>query len=130
TGWTILSHFKQNPESRHIPVQIVTVEEERQHGLARGAYAYLNKSASSDRIGEALADLRRFVEPRRRRLLIIENPQTAQHGMVELLSYEETDIVVATDAESGLATLRASPFDCVALDLLLPHESGFELLAE
>ena len=37
TGWTILSHFKQNPETRHIPVQIVTVEEERQHGLARGA---------------------------------------------------------------------------------------------
>ena len=130
TGWTILSHFKQNPETRHIPVQIVTVEEERQHGLARGAYAYINKSSSSDHIGEALANLRKFVETRRRRLLIIENAETARHDMVNLLSYEEAEINVATDAESGLSNLRATPFDCVALDLLLPHESGFELLAE
>ena len=39
-GWTILSHLKQYPETRHIPVQIVTVEEERQHGLARGPTAF------------------------------------------------------------------------------------------
>src|SRR5690606_31339793 len=128
--WTLLSHFKQNPETRHIPVQIVTVEEERQHGLTRGAYAYINKSASSEHIGEALATLREFAEPRRRRLLIIENAATSQHDMVNLLSYAEADISVVADAESGLATMRTSTFDCVALDLLLADESAFELLAE
>ena len=39
-GWTVLSQLKQDPETRHIPVQIVTVEEERQHGLERGAFAF------------------------------------------------------------------------------------------
>ena len=52
-GWTILSYLKQNPETRHVPILIVTLDEERLHGLARGAFAYLNKSASSERIGEA-----------------------------------------------------------------------------
>ena len=37
-GWTVLSHLKQNPATRHIPVQIITLEEDRQHGLARGAF--------------------------------------------------------------------------------------------
>ena len=36
-GWTVLSHLKQDPTTRHMPVQIITMEEERQHGLAPGA---------------------------------------------------------------------------------------------
>src|SRR5438128_4686640 len=35
-GWTVLSHLKQDPATRHIPVQMVTLDEDRQHGLARG----------------------------------------------------------------------------------------------
>src|SRR5262249_8728658 len=42
-GWTVLSHLKQEPATRHIPVQIITLAEERQHGLERGAFAYLVK---------------------------------------------------------------------------------------
>jgi CheY-like chemotaxis protein len=39
-GWTVLNQLKLDPGTRHIPVQIVTLEEERQHGVARGAFAY------------------------------------------------------------------------------------------
>ena len=36
-GWTVLNHLKQDPATRHIPVQMLTLDEDRQHGLARGA---------------------------------------------------------------------------------------------
>src|SRR5690606_20783200 len=42
-GWTVLNHLKQDPATRHIPVQILTVEEERQYGLERGAFSFMNK---------------------------------------------------------------------------------------
>ena len=32
-GWTVLSQLKQNPLTRHIPVQIITLDEDRQHAL-------------------------------------------------------------------------------------------------
>jgi len=130
TGWTILSHLKQNPETRHIPVHIVTVDEERLHGLTRGAFAYLNKSASSERIGEALQNLFAFTSPRSRRLLIIENPDDKNHDMVDLLNLENVETTIAIDGKSALDALRKQLFDCVALDLLLPGGEGFELLAE
>ena len=38
-GWTVLSQLKQDSATRHIPVQIVTLDEDRHHGLARGAFA-------------------------------------------------------------------------------------------
>ena len=42
-GWNILSQLKQDPDIRHIPVQIITLDEDKQHGLARGAFRFLTK---------------------------------------------------------------------------------------
>src|SRR5436190_685874 len=53
-GWTVLSRLKQDAATRHIPVQIVTIEEERQHGLERGAFSFLNKPITTEGIETAL----------------------------------------------------------------------------
>ena len=53
-GWTVLSQLKQDPATRHIPVQIVTLDEDRHHGLARGAFAFLHKPATPDGSGGGL----------------------------------------------------------------------------
>src|SRR4029453_12740439 len=47
-GWPVLSQLKRDPATRHIPVQIVTLDEDRQHGLARGAYSYVGKPTTPD----------------------------------------------------------------------------------
>src|SRR5262249_31903436 len=49
-GWTVLSHLKMDPETRHIPVQIITLVEERQHGLERGAFAYTVKPITTEEL--------------------------------------------------------------------------------
>ncbi|HEX9048708.1 MAG TPA: HAMP domain-containing protein, partial [Verrucomicrobiae bacterium] len=47
-GWTVLNNLKLSPATRHIPVQIISVEEERQHGLSHGAFSYMIKPATTD----------------------------------------------------------------------------------
>ena len=47
-GWNVLSQFKRTLETRHIPVQILSMDEDRQQGLARGAFSYLNKPTTSE----------------------------------------------------------------------------------
>src|SRR5690606_25017674 len=42
-GWSVLSQLKHNPLTRHIPVQVVTLDDDRPHGLARGAFSFLTK---------------------------------------------------------------------------------------
>src|SRR5262249_9914777 len=51
-GWTVLSHLKQDPSTRHIPVQIITVEEERMQGLGHGAFSYLIKPTTTGELDE------------------------------------------------------------------------------
>src|SRR5579862_9275781 len=71
-GWTVLSQLKQDPATRHIPVQIVTLDEDRHHGLARGAFSFVQKPASSEGLKEALSRIKEFTLPRHRRLLVVE----------------------------------------------------------
>jgi CheY-like chemotaxis protein/signal transduction histidine kinase/HAMP domain-containing protein len=127
-GWNVLSQLKQNPLTRHIPVQIVSLDEDRQHGLARGAFAFVNKPTTREGIDEALSRIKEFAEPRRKRLLIVEDNRAEQMSIRELLGHDDIEIVNAETGSDALNTLQTQPCDCVVLDLRLPDMSGFEVL--
>jgi CheY-like chemotaxis protein/signal transduction histidine kinase/HAMP domain-containing protein len=127
-GWTVLSQLKQNALTRHIPVQIVSLDEDRQHGLARGAFAFVNKPTTREGIEEALSRIKEFAEPRRKRLLVVEDNQAEQMSIRELLGHDDIEIVNAGTGRDALNLLREEQCDCVVLDLRLPDMSGFEVL--
>jgi len=127
-GWTVLSQLKQNPSTRHIPVQIMTVEEERQHGLERGAFAYLNKPLTSEELDQAFERIKTFAAPRKRQLLVVEDDLAEQTSIIALLGHDDVETTVVGTGQQALAALRERPFDCVVLDLRLPDITGFELL--
>ena len=58
-GWTVLSQLKQDPLTRHIPVQIVTLDEDRQHGLARGAFSFVTKPSTTEDLKAAMGRITR-----------------------------------------------------------------------
>jgi len=127
-GWTVLSQLKHNPLTRHIPVQIITLDEDRQHALARGAFSFVNKPTTTEGVSAALSEIREYAKPRRKRLLIVEDNVAEQLSIRELLDHKDIEIVTADTGAGALLTLRESPCDCVVLDLRLPDMSGFEVL--
>jgi CheY-like chemotaxis protein/signal transduction histidine kinase/HAMP domain-containing protein len=127
-GWTVLSQLKQDPETRHIPVQIVSLDEDRQHGLARGAFSFITKPTTKDGLDAALSRLKAYAAPRRKRLLVVEDNAAEQMSIKELLGHDDLDIVTADSGAAALAALTEQPCDCVVLDLRLPDMSGFEVL--
>jgi HAMP domain-containing protein/CheY-like chemotaxis protein/signal transduction histidine kinase len=127
-GWTVLSQLKHNPLTRHIPVQIITLDEDRQHALARGAFSFVNKPTTTEGVSAALSQIREYARPRRKRLLIVEDNAAEQMSIRELLDHDDIEIVTTGTGAGALATMRDNPCDCVVLDLKLPDMSGFEVL--
>ena len=127
-GWTVLSQLKQNPLTRHIPVQIITLDEDRQHGLARGAFSFVTKPTTTEGVSAALARIKDYSVPRRKRLLIVEDNAAERLGISELLGHDDIEIVAAETGAEALQILHQEPCDCVVLDLKLPDMSGFEVL--
>jgi hypothetical protein len=127
-GWTVLSNLKRDPATRHIPVQIVTLDEDRQHGLARGAFAYVGKPTTADGLNVALSRIKAFSSPRRKRLLVVDDNPDELTSITALLAHDDIDITTASTGTAALIALREQVYDCAVLDLRLPDMSGFDVL--
>ncbi len=127
-GWTVLNHLKQDARTRHIPVQMLTLDDDRRHGLSRGAFAFVNKPTSTEGLEAALTRIRDFSQPRRKRLLVVEDNPAEQLSIRELLWHDDIDIDVVDSGTAALERLGESSYDCAVLDLRLPDMSGFEVL--
>ena len=80
-GWTVLNHLKQDPTTRHIPVQMLTLDEDRQHGLARGAFSFVTKPTTTEELEAALTRIKEYAQPRRKRLLVVEDNPAEQFSI-------------------------------------------------
>ena len=127
-GWSVLNQLKQDPTLRHIPVQMVTLDEDRQHGLARGAFSFLTKPTDTDGLDVALNRIKAFSAPRTRRLLVVEDNPAELLSIRELLGHDDVEIESAATGSDALARLGSEHFDCAVLDLRLPDMSGFTVL--
>jgi CheY-like chemotaxis protein len=127
-GWTVLNHLKQDPATRHIPVQIISVEEERLQGLGHGAFSYVIKPATTEDLKKAFDRVLAYAQSRHRRLLVVEDNEIERQSIVELLNNAGVEIATAASGTEAWDTLHAQKFDCIVLDLRLPDISGFELL--
>ncbi len=113
-GWTVLNHLKQDPATRHIPVQIISVEEERLQGLGHGAFSYLIKPATTDELKKAFDRVMQYAQSRRRHLLIVEDNEIERQSIVELLSHEDVEIASGGDrrgSPGGAAAKALRLFD-------------------
>jgi CheY-like chemotaxis protein len=127
-GWTVLNHLKQDPATRHIPVQMLTLDEDRHHGLARGAFAFVTKPTSPEALDEALNRIKEYASARRKRLLVVEDNPAEQLSIKELLGYDDIDVTVVGTGADALEAISDKSFDCVVLDLRLPDMTGFDVL--
>ena len=128
-GWTVLNHLKLDPATRHIPVQIITLEEERQHGLAHGAFSYLVKAPTT----EARGGLRSHqgLHARRAPSGCWSSRTTRSSGRVDRRAARprrHRDRGRRQRAARRSDALREQPSTACVLDLRLPDMTGFELL--
>src|SRR5262249_54493501 len=72
-GWTVLNNLKLDPLTRHIPVQVVTLDEERQHGLAHGAFSYILKAPTTAGLEAGLDRIKDYAAQATKRLLVVED---------------------------------------------------------
>jgi HAMP domain-containing protein/CheY-like chemotaxis protein/signal transduction histidine kinase len=127
-GWTILDRLKHDPATRHIPVHIISVEENWQRGLRLGAIDFLTKPATKESLSDALTTLHEFVDRPIKRLLVVEDDAVQQQSIAELIGDGDVETTAVTTGADALQALQRESFDCMVLDLGLPDMTGFQLI--
>ena len=127
-GWTILDRLKHDPATRHVPVHIISVEENWQRGLRLGAIDFLTKPATKESLSEALTTLHEFIDRPVKRLLVVEDDEAQQHSIAELIGDGDVETTAVATGADALEALQRESFDCMVLDLGLPDMTGFQLI--
>jgi CheY-like chemotaxis protein/signal transduction histidine kinase len=128
SGLTVLDRLKHNPATRHVPVQVVSAEDNTHAARSMGAAGTLLKPVAREQLVATLTALRERFASEERSVLIVEDNALQRESMCQLLTSDTTRVTAVDNAAAALERLRAATFDCMVLDLTLPDTSGYELL--
>jgi HAMP domain-containing protein/signal transduction histidine kinase/DNA-binding response OmpR family regulator len=129
-GWTILDRLKHDPVTRHIPVHVISGDENRRRGLALGAMTYLEKSVTKEKLNIAFDGIRHSLERRTKKLLIVAPEELRLTNWREALGGNGVEIVAVSSGGEALAVVRHQYLDAIALDLRLADIPAAQLVEE
>ncbi|MBC7542660.1 MAG: HAMP domain-containing protein, partial [Candidatus Sericytochromatia bacterium] len=127
-GWTVLDRLKHDPATRHIPVNIISVDEARQRARRLGARSFIQKPAMIEEIEEAMVSLVAFMDRSERRLLVVESHETEREAILRTVDNPDVTVTIVATGTAALASLNESEYDCMVLDLALPDMAASDLL--
>lgn len=128
-GWAVLDRLKHDPELRHLPVHIISVDDQRERALRQGAMSFLLKPVTRESLDAVLGETLSLVDSPTRRLLVVEDDARQRQAIVDLFSGGDVEIVAKASAAEALEALADSQFHCMIADLGLPDMSGADLIA-
>ncbi|KHL92282.1 diguanylate cyclase [Paenibacillus sp. IHB B 3415] len=120
-GWLVLEQLKNDIEVRHIPVCVMTVDEDEVLLLQRGAHDYFRKPVTNEELENALDRLNQFADKKTRNLLVAVQNEEERKQIIELLSNPDISLTAVDTARKALNQMNTKEFDCVVLDSGLPE---------
>lgn len=128
SGLSVLERLKRNPDTRHIPVHVVSATDRSQVARELGAIGFAIKPTTRERLVSAIEQLEQTSQRDVRRLLIVEDDSELRQNLELLLGRDQLQIVAVGTLAGALEQLSTVTFDCMVMDLSLPDGSGYDLL--
>jgi signal transduction histidine kinase/DNA-binding response OmpR family regulator/HAMP domain-containing protein len=118
-GWTILDRLKHDSATRHVPVHVISGDENRRRGIALGAMTFLEKSVTKDNLNAAFDTIHHSLDRRKRKLLIAAADRTRRDNWQALLDGSDVQILAVTSGAEAQSIIRDQYLDGLVLDLRL-----------
>jgi signal transduction histidine kinase/CheY-like chemotaxis protein/HAMP domain-containing protein len=120
-GWRVLERLKNDIQTRHIPVCVISTEEAMERGLGLGAIGVVNKPIKTkETLEQVLEDLREFLGRSTKELLVAGRNQTKRDRLLEFMDGDGVHVTSVDSGRDVLENLRQRRVDCVVLDPDLP----------
>ncbi len=129
-GWTILDRLKHDPATRHIPVHIISGDENRRRGLALGAMSFLEKSVTKEKLSATFDSIHRSLVRRVKKLLVVTTEDTGDARWQAALGGRDVETIVVGSGGAALAVAKQQYLDGIVIDLALEDIPAADLVTE
>jgi CheY-like chemotaxis protein len=131
SGWRILDLFKNDINFRHIPVHLISGEENRLLAMQRGARSFHLKPLKNEALSVLFNDIIEYHSRKPKQLLIVEDNELDSSQIAKILDNGDVvNINIASTGKQALELLRSNTFDCIIVDFMLPDIGGMEFVTE
>jgi len=127
-GAEVLKQLKNDPELRHVPVQIISGYDRRKEGMELGAFDFVRKPVGKDDLRKTFDKIDDFISKKLKKLLIVEDNENQNKAIRELIGNGDVKSFSAYSGKEAHEMMNKEHFDCIIVDLGLPDVSGFDLL--
>lgn len=127
-GSEVLKHLKNDPELRHIPVQVISGFDHRKEGFELGAFDFMKKPVNKVDLDCAFGRIEEFIERKLKKLLIVEDNKQQNKAIRELIGNGDVKTFSAYTGDDAYQMMLKEKFDCIIVDLGLPDMGGVDLL--
>jgi signal transduction histidine kinase/DNA-binding response OmpR family regulator/HAMP domain-containing protein len=128
SGWKVLDLLRNDLNYRHIPIHLISGEENKMLALKRGARSFLLKPLENDALSELFEDIVTFAAKQTKKILIVEDNEVDYSQITRMLEGENIDVTLATTGKKALQETNIKDYDCIILDYTLPDISGIDLV--
>jgi HAMP domain-containing protein/signal transduction histidine kinase/DNA-binding response OmpR family regulator len=116
SGWRVFERLRVDTATRHIPVYVITTEEDSGKAMRMGAIGLLNKPIKTrDALEAAFFAIRDTIDQPERDLLVVGGRDALQPAVLELVSYGAARVHVAETSLAALSRLDERPYACVVM---------------
>jgi len=130
SGWKVIDLLRNDLNYRHIPIYVISGEENRVLALKRGARSFFLKPLTNESIEAIFNDIVDFTGKSVRNVLVVEDNEIDSSQIAKILGDEHVNVDIATTGQDAIKRINENQFDCIILDYTLPDISGHELLRE
>ena len=127
SGWKVLDLLRNDLSFRHIPIHLISGEENHQLALRRGARSFLMKPLDQDALKLLFADITGFAEKTIKKVLVIEDNEVDSSQISKILTCDKIEVHFAGTGQEGLNLIGKNSYDCIILDYTLPDIDGREM---
>ena len=128
SGWKVLDLLRNDLSYRHIPIHLISGEENRNLALKRGARSFLLKPLENEAIDDLFKDILSFSEKETNRVLVVEDNEIDSSQIAKVLQGDKIEVTIAPTGKKALKLINDNDYDCIILDYTLPDITGQELL--
>ncbi|HTF02404.1 MAG TPA: response regulator, partial [Bacteroidia bacterium] len=129
SGWKVLDLLRNDLNYRHIPIHLISGEENKALALRRGARSFNLKPLGSETMNAIFSDIKTFHQKQVKELLVVEDNELDSSQMVKMLSGENINVTIASTGKDALNKVAEKSYDCIILDYTLPDMGGQELVS-
>lgn len=127
-GWEVMEELKNNWQTKHIPVHMMSSHKMKQESLLKGAVNFLDKPVAYEQMPEIFKRIEHIVNKESQKVLILEdNPKHAK-ALAYFLETYNINSEIKSDVTDGVDALQKDAVDCVILDMGIPDQHAYEIL--